>query len=170
MRSSWNLIAHPQWQSSGAHVDLCSFSPHTTLLGESLWHLFPLVVCMCEPGLDPAVVSSCLALFLLPLLSCPLVSWPASFHCYFPPLFEWWQTGWPVLWYWAVTAIILAGSPCFFMYFVWLNIKAEKGYWWRDEPFQHANYVTVQMTLYQYNRVLSYSFFITACSVCQAVK
>ena len=88
----------------------------------------------------------------------------------FPPLFEWWQTGWPVLWYWAVTAIILAGSPCFFMYFVWLNIKAEKGYWWRDEPFQHANYVTVQMTLYQYNRVLSYSFFITACSVCQAVK
>lgn len=49
-------------------------------------------------------------------------------------------------------------SPCFFISFIWLDIKAEKGYRWRYEPFQYVNYVIVQMTLYQYNWVLNYSF------------
>lgn len=96
------------------------------------------------------------------LLSCPFVSWPSSFYClYFFFLFPIRMMETPL----AISLVLSCDnpifawrSPCFFISFIWLDIKAEKGYRWRYEPFQYANYVIVQMTLYQYNWVLNYSF------------
>ena len=153
----WCLRPCPRWQSWGTHVNLCSFCAYPGPDVDLFLTTFPRRLSGCM-SLALMLLLCSLAFLLLLVLSCPLVSWPGSFCCFFP-LFECWRHGWPVLWYWAVTTTILAGGrPCFVMPLVWLGIKAEEGYWRWYEPFQYANYVMVQMTFYQYNRVLSYSF------------
>ena len=143
------------------HVSLCSScscpTPSVSLFWTPFSHRLSVCMSLCRMQLSGFPLS-----LLSPLLSCPFVSCPGSFHSlYFFFLFPVWTMGAGLATSWIVSYdnhILPWRSPCFFISLSWLDIKAEKGYRWRDEPFQCANYITVQMTLYQYNWVLNSSF------------
>lgn len=147
----------------GAHINLSFFRPHSTPSKSVFWPPFPHRSSVCM-SLFLMLLSCSPTFLLLLLLSCSSASGPASFHCwyFFSPPFSYLSDGGTVGQFfdtelWQPPSLlkeVLASSYLSF----WLDFKAEKGYWWRYEPFQYANDVMGRMTLYQCIWALSYSF------------